>query len=404
MSYVPPHKRRIGKAGQGATATATTTATAAANAASTNNKSRSNNASKSMYTTNATAATPNNNNNKNSNNSNKNAIAAAANTLLFCKAFSFIRCINLKNRPEQYDKFLYYAECRIGSEFIEKLKRFDAINGKEIITVPSSSSSSSFDFVNDVALEWETTQNALWDRHVKPGLIRQMAPGEIGCALSHISLWKELVTMVVDEKKEHEHNVQQEQEKEQIVVEQQSSMLIFEDDAAFLGNGGNSNARNNANVNDRFLRAFEKAFIILPKDWDIFYLGFSDRGERKDVIDSSLLSSSSTASSLSSTSTGENLNDDTSNSLVVHIFTPTYGFHTHAYAIRTSAAKKLLHNLPVVGPIDVWLADNEWFGLNVYCSIVANEGYKNTGSPLVYQDRSMIVSGKVKSSVGQSGR
>ena len=180
-------------------------------------------------------------------------------------------------------------------------------------------------------------------------------------------------------------------------------MLIFEDDAAFLGNGGNSNASNNANVNDRFLRAFEKAYKILPKDWDIFYLGFSDRGERKDVIDSSLLSSSLSTSSSSSTSTGENLNDDTSN-LVVHLFTPTYGFHTHAYAIRKSAAKKLLHNLPVVGPIDVWLADNAWFGLNVYCSIVANEGYKNTGSPLVYQDRSMIVSGKGKSSVGQSGR
>ncbi|OEU11247.1 hypothetical protein FRACYDRAFT_246360 [Fragilariopsis cylindrus CCMP1102] len=324
--------------------------------------------------------------------SNKNAIAiaaTAANTLLFCKAFSFIRCINLKNRPEQYDKFLHYAECRIGSEFIKKLKRFDAINGKEIL-VPSSLSSSlsSLDFVDDVALEWDTTQNSLWDRHVKPGLIRQMAPGEIGCALSHISLWKELVTMVADEKKEHEHNEQQqEQEKEQIVVEQQSSMLIFEDDAAFLGNGGNSNA----------------TYQILPKDWDVFYLGFSDRGERKDVIDSSVLSSSSTSSL--STSSGENLiNDDTSSNLVVHIFTPTYGFHTHAYAIRKSAAKKLLHNLPVVGPIDVWLADNEWFGLNVYCSIVANEGYKHTGSPLVYQDRSMIVSGKGKSSVGQSGR
>ena len=392
MSYVPPHKRRISKGGQGATATTF---------AATTNKSGSNNASKSKYTTNATAAISNNDNNSNNNNSNKNAIAiaAAANTLLFCKAFSFIRCINLKNRPEQYEKFLYYAECRIGSEFIQKLKRFDAINGKEI-TVPSSLSSSSLDFVDDVALEWDTTQNSLWDRHVKPGLIRQMAPGEIGCALSHISLWKELVTMVADEKKEHEQN---EQEQEQQIVEQQSSMLIFEDDAAFLGNGGNSNASNNANVNDRFLRAFEKAFKILPTDWDIFYLGFSDRGERKGVIDSSLLSSLSTSSS-SSTSTGENLNDDTSNNLVVHIFTPTYGFHTHAYAIRKSAAKKLLHNLPVVGPIDVWLADNEWFGLNVYCSIVANEGYKNTGSPLVYQDRSMIVSGKGKSSVGQSGR
>jgi GR25 family glycosyltransferase involved in LPS biosynthesis len=371
MSYVPPHKRRLGKAGQSATAAAT---------AATKNKTESNNTSKSKHTTVAAAVIPNNN---------KNAAAA---TLLFCEAFSFIRCINLKNRPEQYDKFFHHAQCRIGSEFLNILKRFDAINGKEIVM--SSSSSLSLDYADDVALEWDTTQNSVWDRHVKPGLIRQMSPGEIGCALSHISLWKELVT-IVDEKEEHEQ--QQEQ-----IVDQRSSMLIFEDDAAFLSNGGqqrkdrrDNNANSNANVNDRFLHAFENAWKILPKDWDIFYLGFSDRGERRDVIDSSSSSSSS------STSTDDNLNDD---DLVVHIFKPTYGFHTHAYAIRKTAAKKLLHNLPVIGPIDVWLADNEWFGLNVYCSIVANEGYKNTGSPLVYQDRSMIVSGKGKSSVGQSGR
>jgi GR25 family glycosyltransferase involved in LPS biosynthesis len=371
MSYVPPHKRRLGKAGQGATATANATATA-----STKNKNKSN-----------------------SNDDNKNT---AANKLLFCEAFSFIRCINLKNRPEQYDKFVYHFQCRIGSEFVNQLKRFDAVNGKEVVMA----SSSSIDFVDDVALEWDTTTNSLWDRHVKPGLIRQMTPGEIGCALSHISLWKELVTMVDDKEEE-------EQEQEQQVEQRSRSMLIFEDDAAFLNNGGqqrkdrrdnnaNDNDNANANVDDRFIRAFEKAWKILPKDWDIFYLGFSDRGERKELIDSSLSSSSSPSSSSSLNDNGDD--DDNEDDLVVQIFKPTYGFHTHAYAIRKSAAKKLLHNLPAVGPIDVWLADNQWFGLNVYCSIIANEGYKNTGSPLVYQDRSMIVTGKGKSSVGQSGR
>jgi GR25 family glycosyltransferase involved in LPS biosynthesis len=381
MSYVPPHKRRLGKAGQGATATATATATDTATATAT-----------------ATASTKNKNK-SNSNDDNKNT---AANKLLFCEAFSFIRCINLKNRPEQYDKFVYHVQCRIGSEFVNQLKRFDAVNGKEVVMA----SSSSIDFVDDVALEWDTTTNSLWDRHVKPGLIRQMTPGEIGCALSHISLWKELVTMVDDKEEE-------EQEQEQQVEQRSRSMLIFEDDAAFLNNGGqqrkdrrdnnaNDNDNANANVDDRFIRAFEKAWKILPKDWDIFYLGFSDRGERKELIDSSLSSSSSPSSSSSLNDNGDD--DDNEDDLVVQIFKPTYGFHTHAYAIRKSAAKKLLHNLPAVGPIDVWLADNQWFGLNVYCSIIANEGYKNTGSPLVYQDRSMIVTGKGKSSVGQSGR
>jgi hypothetical protein len=45
-----------------------------------------------------------------------------------------------------------------------------------------------------------------------------------------------------------------------------------------------------------------------------------------------------------------------------------------------------------VGPIDVWLADNQWFGLPVYCAVIAGEGWKNAegnyeGAPLVGQHR-----------------
>lgn len=74
------------------------------------------------------------------------------------------------------------------------------------------------------------------------------------------------------------------------------------------------------------------------------------------------------------------------------LYRPTYGFHTHAYVINMTAAAKLLDNLPVVGPIDVWLADNAWFGLSVYCAVIAHEGWRRDdgsfeGANLVSQDR-----------------
>ena len=51
------------------------------------------------------------------------------------------------------------------------------------------------------------------------------------------------------------------------------------------------------------------------------------------------------------------------------------------------------------GPVDVWLADNNWFGLNVNCAVVANEGYNNEGAFLISQQRH-----KSDSDIRQSGR
>lgn len=79
----------------------------------------------------------------------------------------------------------------------------------------------------------------------------------------------------------------------------------------------------------------------------------------------------------------------TSQSGVVRLlcFRPTYGFHTHAYALTKHAASVLLESGPVCGPLDVWLADNAWFGLKVYCIMVADEGYNREGRSLVGQQR-----------------
>ena len=49
--------------------------------------------------------------------------------------------------------------------------------------------------------------------------------------------------------------------------------------------------------------------------------------------------------------------------------------------------------------VDVWLADNEWFGLNIYCCVVANEGWHGQGASLISQRRH-----DTKSDIAQSGR
>jgi GR25 family glycosyltransferase involved in LPS biosynthesis len=235
-------------------------------------------------------------------------------------------------------------------------------------------------------LEWDATQNSLYDKHIQPPMSKRLSPGEVGCAMSHISLWRELASS----------------------NNENATMLILEDDAVFYqqprqdkntpprhrGQQSGSNARGGARQELEesaggagFVDAFSSLWSQVPKDWGIVYLGFSDRGDRKPVVNK------------------KNNNDDGSCDPAaddVIIFRPTYGFHTHAYALSKVAACVLLSNLPVVGPLDVWLADNQWFGIDVYCGLVANEGWKGRGACLVSQDRSK--SGGFKSDIDQSGR
>jgi len=107
----------------------------------------------------------------------------------------------------------------------------------------------------------------------------------------------------------------------------------------------------------RFRRDFRERLEELPGDWDVLYLGFSDRGERRHV---------------------ESFG-------ACDLFAPEYGFATHAYALKAEAARTLVARLPVCGPVDVWLADNHWFGLKVRCAVVRDEGWRGTGAYLVDQ-------------------
>jgi len=293
-------------------------------------------------------------------------IRADAETSLFANAFTYVRCINLKGRTEQWERFLYHAG-RMGPQFLRRVERFEAIDGKAAVASDQKEW-----LGKDVALEWDTTQNSRWDRHVTPGETRHLTPGEIGCALSHVALWQELAmsTEIVDGADDLN-----------TTNPRHTSMLILEDDATLLHpeRGGNFRDCNPEKPLSavRFRIAFRKAWDLIPADWDIFYLGFSDRGERREL--------------LRSESSGVD-------NVTIELFKPEYGFHTHAYAIKPSAARVLLDNLPVVGPIDVWLADNAWFDLRVYSAKVKGDGYKNLGANLICQNR------VDESSIPQSGR
>lgn len=319
MAYVPPHRRR--------------------------RPDDDNNKNSSKYTGD-TFSFPRISNNSNNNSNNTN------NQVEFPTC---IRCINLAKRTDKWQDLTAEAR-RVGGSFFEKLTRLDAVDGG-LSSERISANDSEQVLQSEVALEWDSTKNAQYSSKVIPGK-KNLTPGEIGCALSHIALWRELAATNDDGDNDAGKN---------------STMMVLEDDASFTKYRGKS----------RFAKAYQNALEQLPDGgWDILYLGFSDRGERlylEDVVDSQQ----------------KNLQKERYHPLYnpqVRLFRPEYGFHTHAYVLRAPAATTLLSHLPVVGPLDVWLADNQWFGLQVFCAVIANEGWRNDdgtyeGALLVRQDR-----------------
>jgi GR25 family glycosyltransferase involved in LPS biosynthesis len=262
---------------------------------------------------------------------------------------SSIVCINLKSRPDKWSSFQREVKGTNCSTFASKVTRFDAVY---LDSVEEDAGQSSLQWEDDVCREWDATTNAKYVSKVRPGK-RTMSNGEIGCALSHIALWRQLVDTAESAERSADHPC---------------CMMVLEDDAVFTKKRGKS----------RFIEAFEEAWKQLPEDWGILYLGFSSRGERIYLERSRTCKHS------------------------VRLYKPTYGFHTHAYVISKNAATILLQNLPIQGPIDVFLADNDWFGIPVYCAVIEGEGWRNEdgtyeGAVLVSQCRR-----NVKSDVPQS--
>jgi GR25 family glycosyltransferase involved in LPS biosynthesis len=255
-------------------------------------------------------------------------------------ALTYVRCINLKDRPDKYEAFCQGAR-KVDGTFARKIQRFNATVGASAVVCDTVCQTS-----------WDNTKDAQYNRKATPG-IKKMSPGEVGCALSHVELWKELAVAAVPADLPKSSN---------------QTMLILEDDAIFTTTSGSGKSR--------FAAAFAQAWkqLAVDEDWGILYLGFSGRGER---------------------TYGESAREEeeAKRGLTVKLYRPEYGYHTHAYVITQAAARTLLEEyLPVVGPIDVWLADNQWFGLPVYCAVVDGEGWKNAegcfeGAALVGQHR-----------------
>lgn len=325
-----------------------------------------------------------------------------------------ICCINLERRADRWTSFQQHLQQSLGrkighSLLTNKIERINAVDG-----IPDSAA------VAHVQTTWDATINAQWDRHIEvPFDHKEMAAGEVGCALSHVKLWQELAESVPAAAVGAVEGITA------AMQEATTTMMILEDDALFYsprmahvgetpppatptgtaptGGGGTSpkhpGRKNHPSTptnhhhstphpahpsqsptpapitvaNHDFLTAFQLAWTQLPEDWDIWYLGFSDRGDRLPVDDFHIPKT--------------HHHDPTAPSLQIQLFRPTYGFHTHGYVLNVKAAKTLTANLPVQGPLDVWLADNQWFGLQVYCSVIANEGWKNTGAWLITQNR-----------------
>jgi len=326
-----------------------------------------------------------------------------ADQLVLRTAFDAVFGINLPERHDKWQTLLrrvqsvdpsrqpVQADNDKGSRpaFADQIVRFEAVRGQDVL---DGNHPLADQLPRIVQLKWDATKNAKFSKRVHQAdgdLQKTMSAGEVGCAFSHVQLWKRLLEL--------------RDQQECDTVKSNPIMLILEDDIVFTKwpapKGRSSDRfRNTPNRHSvhRFVSAFAKAWRQLPDDWSILYLGFSSRGERFYVTDDQETANTKETRNSPVTFDAKTRDSrrsvDNDDDLKVRIYRPTYGFHTHAYAINAKAASTLLEHLPVVGPIDVWLADNAWFGLRVYAAVIANEGWQlddgsYEGTNLISQDR-----------------
>lgn len=288
-------------------------------------------------------------------NNDRSAYDSSAKLLPVFDQVTFYRCINLSERPDKWRAFQKRA-ANVHSSFAKLVKRFDAVNGKQILNENQCNETY-------VQLVWDSSLNAKYSPKISPGS-KTMTAGEVGCALSHVELWKTLASAET--------------------LRENAIMMVLEDDAVFSMAGGKT----------RFANVLTQAMEILPSDWGILYLGLSDRGQRQYIEE---------------TETTNSNREILESNCKVELYRPEYGYHTHAYMITQQAALTLLRNLPVQGPIDVWMADNKWFDLSVYSAVIANEGWKREdgvfeGAVLVSQDRGLRSRSDVRQSSSYSSK
>ena len=397
-----------------------------------------------------------------------------------------------------------------GKLLYDKMERLDAIDGIELMNTNNdnnndndnnSSRSSSSDIINNndgdgddnrrrrsrkqlnqelrqklhtiCCFEWDVTNNAKYDPNIRlfnnniehqqqqsptsstsctstaSNTKRYLSVGEIGCIVSHVQLWKQLVvdeaaatndnekTCRSSSSRSNGNNITNDDDNNDNKTNQQQqyrTMLILEDDVIFYNGttttttttatttttndssnaGGHGMNGRYYGTNSTFIQLLTEIVSIVPNNFDILYLGFchassksttttttttatSNNRPTPEIVAKSTISiltttttprrstSSSSTTTTTSASSGNISQDD---SYDVHIFKPQYGFYTHAYIITSNGAQKLLQCLPITAPLDVWLADNSWFGLNVYVACIIEKSKPNSNPQPQQQEQS----------------
>jgi len=131
-------------------------------------------------------------------------------------------CINLERRVDRWVEVQAAFEPLTPSI---RLTRFHAVDGKSDAATLSC----------DVERVWDSTANAKWDPRTEPGMRLKMSRGEVGCALSHVALWR----MVADAGA--------------------TPTLVTEDDVGFEEDAAESIAA---------------ILAVAPAGWHLIYLGY----------------------------------------------------------------------------------------------------------------------------------
>jgi GR25 family glycosyltransferase involved in LPS biosynthesis len=170
--------------------------------------------------------------NGNSNSNRIDQVDVKSSTELLCGAFTRVCCINLRRRQDQWNTFCSRLQSTQGKNhpFTQKVKRFDSVVGAALL---AASENDNADIHSHIPLplqlqllcllEWDAMKNAMHDRHIQLPMTKSMAPGEVGCTMSHVKLWTELVNNNSDKDYSSSNN---------------SRMLIFEEDATFYRSRG----------------------------------------------------------------------------------------------------------------------------------------------------------------------
>lgn len=224
-------------------------------------------------------------------------------SLTLTKAFDKCYVINLQETPEGRRRWKVFQKHPILAKYIN---RFPGIYG------------ATYNYQKEInkGILYPKWDFGSW--HQQSTRIINMDPGEIGCILSHRNLWK------------------------RIVKEKLASTLVLEDDAI--------------SIKRDFINIITDLTKYIPKDWDIFLLGFW----------------------LHMGDNGKKINQ--------HIYSVGNFCLLHSYLVSQKGARKLLSLGTINMPLDSWIS-NKTHHLKIYRHNIVRKNTRYPTSSLIRQYR-----------------